>query len=337
VLGPLANLAGRGLLPQITYLGLIQSAFQPEYWNSNQLVDAAGNVLAGRTAPAASTSEFTQAEFNFALFWGLAIQAYETTLVSDNSRFDQFSEGNTQALTDVEQRGLNLFRRNDCDDCHTGAEFTAASFGSVTRGGGVGRGRNRLGSDIGFFRTGVRPIADDVGLGGDNPFGTPFSLAVAQSAPRQIVNGLFKTPTLRNVEFTGPFFHNGGQATLDQVVDFYGRGGDFPGDGNIGPGVRRLNLNADDRAALVAFLKSLSDDRVQFERAPFDHPELCVATGEDVARAPSALSAADKWAALPSVGRNGNPVPLQTFDELLQGIGADGSRAHTLTDACAIP
>jgi hypothetical protein len=341
VLGAFANLAGPGLLPQYTYLSLVQNAFQPQYWNSGQLVDAGGKILGGRKAPAASTGEFTQAEFNFALFWGIAIQAYESTLVSDNSRFDHFSEGNNQALTASEQRGLNLFRRNDCTNCHTGAEFTAASFSTVLREGTVQRVRNGVGRDTGFFRTGVRPIAEDIGLGDDNQFGTPFSLAVSQSGvARSVVNGIFKTPDLRNVEFTGPYFHNGGQATLDHVVDFYSRGGDFPGDGNLGPGVRRINLSPDDHAALVAFLKSLSDDRVQFERAPFDHPELCVPIGEDAARPRDpnfSLSAADKWAAIPVVGRNGNAVPLQTFEELLLGVGSDGTRAHTLTDACTIP
>ena len=70
VLGPFANPAGRGLAPQYTYRSLIEAAFQPEYWNSDQLVDAAGNLLAGRKAPAADTNEFTQAEFNFARVLG---------------------------------------------------------------------------------------------------------------------------------------------------------------------------------------------------------------------------------------------------------------------------
>ena len=113
----------------------------------------------------------------------------------------------------------------------------------------------------------------------------------------------------------------------------------------MGRGIRSINLSADNRAALVAFMKSLSDDRVRFERAPFDHPELCVPVGQvEFANAlqPAStdprfpLSSADKWAGIPAVGRNGNTVPLQTFDELLRGIGADGSRAHTLMDACSI-
>src|SRR6266704_2433643 len=96
-------------------------------------------------------------------------------------------------------------------------------------------------------------------------------------------------------------------------------------------GARRLNLSPDDRTALVAFLKSLTDDRVRFERAPFDHPELCVPIGQEMIQPPGALrpdgsdpryslSAADKWALIPGVGSGGNPVPLQTFEELLLGI-----------------
>ena len=201
--------------------------------------------------------------------------------------------------------------------------------------------RGGLRIDTGFFRTGVRPISEDIGLGGVDGFNAPLSIAVQQNSDAQAaVNGLFMTPTLRNVEFTGPYFHNGGQATLEQVVDFYNRGGDFP-QGPPAPGIRRLNLSPDDRAALVEFMKSLSDDRVRFERAPFDHPELCVPVGADTSHTSPdprfALSAVEKWAGIPSVGKNGNTVPLQTFEELSQGIGADGSRAHSLTDACAIP
>ncbi|MGH9719345.1 MAG: hypothetical protein ACRD8O_03980, partial [Bryobacteraceae bacterium] len=133
-------------------------------------------------------------------------------------------------------------------------------------------------------------------------------------------------------------------ATLAQVVEFYSRGGDFPDGGNLGPGIGRRNFDDGERTALVAFLKSLSDDRVRYERAPFDHPELCIPIGQaellpsqlqpDAAGGPFSLSAADKWALLPAVGKKGNAVPLQTFDELLLGIGAGGSRAHSLSDAC---
>src|SRR5262249_38077077 len=122
--------------------------------------------------------------------------------------------------------------------------------------------------------------------------------------------------------------------------EFYNRGGDFPDSPNLSPDVHRLNFSAEDRGALVEFLKALSDDRVRFERAPFDHPELCVPVGyadSETADPKFPLSAVDRWAAIPPVGRNGNVVPLQTFEELLQSIGTDGSRAHTLVDACGTP
>jgi hypothetical protein len=65
--------------------------------------------------------------------------------------------------------------------------------------------------------------------------------------------GMLKTPSLRNVELTGPYFHTGGAATLEQVVEFYARNGDVPAGGNLGPGMGNIRLNAQERSALVAF------------------------------------------------------------------------------------
>src|SRR2546422_3162323 len=105
------------------------------------------------------------------------------------------------------------------------------------------------------------------------PYTTLFRSARAQ--------GAFKAPGLRNVELTGPYMHNGGMATLEQVVDFYSRGGDFAKENAavLSSRIKNLGLSADDKAALVAFLKALTDERVRMERAPFDHPELFVSNG----------------------------------------------------------
>ncbi len=82
---------------------------------------------------------------------------------------------------------------------------------------------------------------------------------------------------------------------------------------------------------------------MRYERAPFDHPELCVPVGQqqvdafllrDTSDPQFQMSAADIWAGIPAVGKEGGVAPLQTFQELLQGIGADGSRAHSLKDSC---
>jgi cytochrome c peroxidase len=254
--------------------------------------------------------EFTQAEINFPLFWGLALQAYQGTLNSTDSPVDRFLDGDPGALTAQEQEGLRLFQGTPrCNECHNGPEFSAAAFnGNLTQRAHA------------FDRTGVRPIAEDAGAG----------------------NGTFKSIGLRNIEFTGPYFHNGGQATLEQVIDFYRRAGDFT---PVANDLRPFSINDSQRASMVAFLKALTDDRVRFERAPFDHPELCVPVGhaeKDGALVASGSakfpgSAADIWRAIPAVGAGGNAVPLRTFEEMVNGVGASGERAHALSEACTIP
>ncbi|MEZ4601112.1 MAG: cytochrome c peroxidase [Syntrophotaleaceae bacterium] len=101
---------------------------------------------------------------------------------------------------------------------------------------------------------------------------------------RQAVNGAFKTPGLRNVELTGPYMHNGSMVTLMQVVDFYTRGGNFPAENiaNLDPAIQpigSLRGNEEGQEELVDFLLSLTDERVRWEMAPFDHPQLFVADG----------------------------------------------------------
>lgn len=92
------------------------------------------------------------------------------------------------------------------------------------------------------------------------------------------VDGAFKTPTLRNVELTGPYFHNGGTATLKQVVEFYNRGGNYKNP-ELGPDITPLGLTDDELSALTAFLMLLANPRVESEAAPFDHPQLFIPNG----------------------------------------------------------
>ncbi len=343
VLGAYANPGGRGLDASYTYLSLIEADFQPAWWDSARHVDESGQVHCDGSA-----GEFSVAEFNFPLFFGLAVQAYESTLIADDSPFDRFMAGDPDALSPQEHAGsLDFQTQAFCQFCHTGPELTRASFTSVTTRGpidsvltGQPGSLEFLFSDTGFFQTGVRPASEDPGLDGEDDFGAPFSLAARASLQPLAITGAFKVPGLRNVEFTGPYFHNGGQATLEQVVDFYARGGDFPDSPNLPVEIIPVPLNTAQRAEIVAFLKSLSDDRVRYERAPFDHPELCVPIGypaEPQADPAFPSSAVDLWAGIPAVGRKGNAAPLQTLEELLLGIGTDGTRVHTLTDPCTIP
>jgi hypothetical protein len=129
-----------------------------------------------------------------------------------------------------------------------------------------------------------------------------------------VADGAFKTPGLRNIELTAPYFHNGGQATLEQVVDFYSRGGDFGG-------LPVLNLSSQEKQQVVAFLKALTDERVRYQRAPFDHPQLFVPNGHpgdqnsvtidpNVKTNDGTTQATDALLEIPAVGRNGgNPQP----------------------------
>ena len=151
-----------------------------------------------------------------------ALAAYERTLVSPPTRFDRWIAGDADALDKSEIDGFRLFTgRAGCSACHTGFAFT----------------------DHNFY---------DIGLPGtDKGRGKATGLAAADHA--------FKTPTLRELAWTAPYMHDGSRATLEDVIRHYENGGvrrptrstDLP---------RNLKLTAEERAALIAFLQSLSSD-----------------------------------------------------------------------------
>lgn len=343
VLGSYSQWPATGL--NRSYSSLIQTAFKPEWWNSNLIVSFEaqdnGSIINKPDRPL-TTKEVTLMEFNFSLFFGLALQAYESTLISNNAPIDQYLEGNRNALTTAEQRGLEIFQsRGTCITCHGGAEFTNASVQNV-QNERLKRMRVAGGDavyDNGFYNIGVRPTLEDLGVGGSDKFGNPLSEArLAQqqqfqgllgeepnidvgSNQRIAADGAFKTPGLRNVELTAPYFHNGGQLTLEQVVDFYDRGGDFSEENrdNLDADIRSLNLSAQNKADLVAFLKALTDDRVRYEKAPFDHPQLFIPNGhpgnQNAVTNDGTGKASDSLLELPAVGRQGLSMPPKNFLE----------------------
>ena len=312
--------AGHSIRPN--YMQLIQAAFKSRLWNSTQPVSFAG-------------MPYTQMQANFSLFFGLAIQMYESTLLSDQAPLDAYLQGNTAALGASEVRGMGIFLgKGQCINCHNGPELSAAAtvlrlqpYERVERML-MGAGPVAL-YDNGFYNIGVRPTAEDVGVGGLDPWGNPLSftrqyrsvlqgysvpdplnvnpclffIKVSSAVPcdpmvtptsdfRDAVDGAFKVPILRNVGLTGPYFHNGSRSTLEQVVEFYNRGGDRRGpNGNdtTGFGANPSNLDPDispkgmtpaELTDLVAFLRNgLTDPRVAWERAPFDHPSISIMSG----------------------------------------------------------
>jgi cytochrome c peroxidase len=180
--------------------------------------------------------------------------------------------------------------------------------------------------DVGFHNIGVRPTTDDLGVGAGDPSGLP-SLSVAAMASQGLVsgtavpagaavsvNGAVKTPDLRNVELTAPYFLNGGQATLAQLVDFYSRGGDFPS-ADVDPSLERVSFSPDDQVAVVAFLKSLTDERVRNQSAPFDHPSLVIPNGMTLDANGNAV---EQTITLPATGAGGGAA----LPKFCQNIGA---------------
>jgi cytochrome c peroxidase len=157
------------------------------------------------------------------------------------------------------------------------------------------------------------PDPVDPGFNSLNPLAPPF-----QPGERLAVDGAFKVPALRGVALTAPYFHNGGQATLAQVVEFYDRGGDFllQNARDSDPNVRPLGLTAAERADLVAFLEALTDERVRWERAPFDHPSLSIPNGGTPGQFDLTLfpgyGVLDDRVVIPAVGSTGSAVPLGT-------------------------
>jgi len=139
---------------------------------------------------------------------------------------------------------------------------------------------------------------------------------------RRAVRGAFKTPTLRNVQLTAPYMHNGGMATLEQVVDFYDRGGDFPRNKELDPDITPLYLSPAQKKHLVRFLEALTDPDVVHERQPFDHPQLFVPNGLDKVKDKNKKDGrADEdlfndGLEIPAVGKNGRNAAIATFLDL---------------------
>ena len=173
----------------------------------------------------------------------LAIATYERTLIPNQTPYDAFAAGNPGAMTQQEHRGFQLFTGPArCAVCHAPPTFAGPGFANI----------------------GVRPIAEDRGR------------AEVTNAPQD--QGAFKIQQLRNVAQRAPFFHNGGKATLEEVVEFYSRAGDFHV--NQDQRIQPFQLLPGDRDAIVAFLRNaLTDPRVTLGTGPFEHPTLANEAG----------------------------------------------------------
>ena len=152
-----------------------------------------------------------------------AIASFERSLVSSNAPYDRYLEGDTTALNQSQLRGMTLFfgEKAECFHCHAGFNFTDESF-----------------KNNGLYEAYQDPGRWEV-------TGSRSDL------------GKFKVPTLRNIEFTAPYMHDGSIGSLEEVMDHYASGGkNHPNKSVL---IRRFILSEQEKEDLINFLKALSD------------------------------------------------------------------------------
>ena len=158
-----------------------------------------------------------------------AITSFEQTLVVRNTRFDQWVAGDSVAMTASEIRGFGIFldpNRGSCATCHAPPNF----------------------SDDGFHNIGLASFSKP------NPDLGRYSIR-----PVKLMRGAFKTPSLRNIALTAPYFHDGSAQTLEAVIDHYLQGG--VNKENLSPEMKDIKLDAQEQTDLISFLRAISETR----------------------------------------------------------------------------
>jgi cytochrome c peroxidase len=168
---------------------------------------------------------------------GKAVAAFERSVISNNSPYDQYVKGNLNALTEQQKRGLLLYYgKANCSNCHSGPMF----------------------SDYNLYNLGIK----DHSL-----LSTPDLGSNSQR--------LFRTPSLRNVALTSPYMHNGTIPTLRKVIEFYNQG--LPENPNVSPSdlsikIKPLKLSSDEIDDILSFLNALTDDDSYDKEIPLSVP-----------------------------------------------------------------
>lgn len=188
----------------------------------------------------AETNSFTLANI------AKALAAFERTIISAGSPYDRFHGGDETAISDAAKRGETLFFSDPiagCFRCHGGPNF----------------------SDGSAHNTGLYNLPGAFSY-------PPSNLGIFEKTRRRADVGKFKTPTLRNISLTAPYMHDGSIATLEEVLDHYAAGGrtidsgPYAGRGHANPlkdaRITRFSLTMQNRADLLEFLRSLTDEDV---------------------------------------------------------------------------
>src|SRR6185503_8120669 len=170
---------------------------------------------------------------------GKAIASFQRTVLSGNSPADKFDQGQEAgAIPVAAQRGLTLFRdKARCTKCHSGFNFTDEKFHNL----GIGWDDNKV--DLGRYM--VTSNAEEIGA--------------------------FKTPTLREISRSAPYMHDGRFKTLEEVVNFYNKGG--VKNPHQDPLILPLELTDQEKSDLVAFLRTLNGEGWQHVKEPTSFPQ----------------------------------------------------------------
>ena len=357
-----------------TYKSLIEAAFNKKFWSNREKVriTASGSVVkddSGFTQMEQNFSLF----WGLAVQEYMAVlvsddSPFDRAMNGDlNAMSDRAKAGQTLFLNKGSCAQCHF------GPVFSAATFTKGPSPRVLEHMEMADGYNAF-YDGGFYNIGVRPTVEDIGVGGTDPYGFDLSLArslkwrqlgkpqlapdtfdptpcrwLVQFSPctnipkwadpltseRDNVDGAFKVPSLRNVGLTPPYFHNGGESNLRDVLHFYSRGGNRRGPveddstglatptpfgqinhTNLDPDIgvqltpvpeqhNALLLTENEIDDLVQFLLSLTDERVACHSGVFDHPELPIYMGQKEVAVGSPQLANDIIRILPAVGQRG--------------------------------
>ena len=152
-----------------------------------------------------------------------ALSEFERALEARDSPYDRFRAGDEQALSPAARRGMQVFLgKGSCAACHIAPDFSDSEFHNI------GIGQKKTPPDLGRFEV------------------------THEDRDR----GAYRTPNLRQLRYTAPYMHDGSMATLEEVIDFYDRGGDD--NAWMDPDVQPLHLSAQEKKDLLAFLDALN-------------------------------------------------------------------------------
>jgi len=183
-----------------------------------------------------------------------AIAAFERTLISGDSAYDRYLNGDTRAISPSAKRGEELFfgERLECFHCHGGFNFSQSEDHA-----------GKAFAEIEFHNTGLYNLDGKGAFPKDNP-------GIFEITGRPEDMGKFRAPTLRNIAVTAPYMHDGSIRTLEEVIDHYASGGrtiregEYKGVGSTSPlrsaFVKGFTLTAQEKRDLIAFLRSLTDE-----------------------------------------------------------------------------